>query len=68
MRSTAAESSDVPKQPCKFRQRDVTRAVKGAEAAGHPVSRVEIDNGRIILILGLKQQPSNSEPNEWDED
>jgi hypothetical protein len=54
-----------------FRQRDLTRALKGAEAAGQTANRVEIDkSGTIILILDSvadRPQPSSSEPNEWDE-
>ncbi len=49
----------------KFKQQDVTRAVKGAKAAGMRVGRVEIDpNGRIV-ILSESVAPA-SEPNPWD--
>jgi hypothetical protein len=35
-----------------FRQQDLTRALRGAIAAGVPVQRVEIDNtGKIVIIL-----------------
>jgi hypothetical protein len=35
----------------RFTQSDVTRAVKGAQAAGLIVSRVEVDDaGRIVII------------------
>ena len=33
-----------------FTQSDITRAVKGAQAAGLIVSRVEVDGDRIIIL------------------
>ena len=37
----------------RFKQVDVSRAVKGATAAGLKVSRVEIDaDGKIVLVSG----------------
>jgi hypothetical protein len=39
--------------PNSFRQRDLTRAIRGAQAAGVEVARVEIEKDeRIILVLG----------------
>jgi hypothetical protein len=36
-----------------FKQIDVTRALKGAKAAGVDVAKVEIDkDGRIVVIIG----------------
>jgi hypothetical protein len=36
-----------------FKQIDVTRALKGAKAAGMDVAKVEIDkDGRIVVIIG----------------
>lgn len=46
----------------KFRQRDLTRALKGAIAAGVQIARVEIDpSGKIVLQLGggERVEPSN---------
>ena len=53
----------------KFRQRDLTRAVKGAMAAGLSVARVEVDTtGRIIVIAGKAAETGEpSHVNEWDE-
>jgi hypothetical protein len=54
-----------------FRQNDLTRAVKGAVAAGVKIAQVEIDkDGKIILIAenGDRQpiKPANEGVNEWD--
>ncbi|GGD42461.1 hypothetical protein [Aureimonas glaciei] len=43
-----------------FRQADVTRALKGAKAAGMPVVRVEIDrDGKIVLLTAAVQDTLN---------
>lgn len=48
-----------------FKQVDVTRAVKGAVAAGLSVGRVEIDrSGKIVVVMANN---ATSEINEWDE-
>jgi hypothetical protein len=50
-----------------FRQRDVTRAVKGVEASGHKVARVEIDRaGKIIVILAQGANDATQRANPWD--
>jgi hypothetical protein len=39
-------------RPSTFKQQDVTRALRAADAAGCPVRRVEIDrDGKIILVM-----------------
>ncbi len=44
--------------PHAFRQSDVVRAIKAAEAAGKNVARVEIDReGKIVVILGKTEAP-----------
>jgi hypothetical protein len=55
-----------------FSQRDVTRALKAVHAAGDDVARVEIEGGKIVLILGKQpdeqaQAATTTETeNEWD--
>lgn len=40
----------------KFRQADISRAIKGAKAAGMPVSKIEIDvDGRIVITSEVPQ-------------
>lgn len=53
-----------PRAP--FRQIDVTRAAKGALAAGLPVGRMEIDtDGKIIIVIG--EPGAVVEKNDWDD-
>jgi hypothetical protein len=52
-----------------FKQRDVTKAIKGTVKAGIAVERVEIDkNGKIIIVTAKSEAASgnNLEKNEWD--
>ena len=53
--------------PQTFKQRDLTKALKGAVAAGIGVKRVEIDrSGKIIIVPG-QPHPEEAVPgNEWD--
>jgi hypothetical protein len=55
--------------PCIFKQGDVTRAVKGARAAGVEVQRIEIDkDGRIVIVAGEPEENGEATKgqNEWD--
>ena len=59
----------MSRRPATFRQTDVTRAVKGARAAGVEIAQVEIDkDGRIIVVAAKSTEGSNNggERNEWD--
>jgi hypothetical protein len=52
----------MPRTPSAFRQLDLTRALRGAGAAGRDVRRVEIDrDGRIVLVLADDAEPAESE-------
>lgn len=55
--------------PSIFRQRDVTRVLKAAVAAGMQVLKVEVDKaGKIIVVTGKRVDAANEESgvNEWD--
>jgi hypothetical protein len=56
------------RRPSMFRQTDLTRALKGARAAGIEISRVEIDrDGRIVVVVAKREKDSGIvEYNEWD--
>ena len=46
-------SSNTIRSCLAFKQRDVTRALKAARAAGAEVAKVEIDrDGKIVLVMG----------------
>lgn len=54
------------KRRASFTQADVTRAIKGAVAAGMELARVEIDRhtGQIVIVPDGKDSGA---ANEWDE-
>ena len=59
------------RERCRFRQSEVTRALKAALAAGVDVERVEIEkDGRVIVVI-CKQKaldfPAEGARNPWDE-
>jgi hypothetical protein len=46
--------------PCTFRQQDVTRLLRAAEAAGVEIARIEIDrDGKIIVVTGKPEAAPN---------
>jgi hypothetical protein len=48
-----------------FRQQDVTRAFRAAQAAGVKVTRVEIDrDGKIVIVTADDRE--RREENSWD--
>jgi hypothetical protein len=61
----------MPRAQSTFRQRDVTAAIRAAEAAGHAVERVEIDReGRIVVVLRpmtADDIETKALKNEWDQ-
>ena len=47
----------MARSPSKFRQCDLSRAIKAARAAGVEIGRVEVDaDGKIVLVIGNSQQ------------
>lgn len=69
----------MPAGPLKFRQRELTRAVRAMQAAGLEVERVEIDrDGKIIIVPKGGQPPKTgwedylsetipAKPRTWDD-
>jgi hypothetical protein len=56
--------------PCRFKQRDVERAIRAARSCGVEIARVEIgQDGQIILVSCRSPEPNReigAQPNEWD--
>ena len=51
-----------------FKQDDVSRAVKGVQAAGLPIARVVVVDGRIEVIVGDPQTALVPTANGWDDE
>jgi hypothetical protein len=53
----------------KFRQRDLTRAVKAITKAGVKVASIELAvDGKIVILTGMGTAPNQpSTANEWDD-
>jgi hypothetical protein len=57
----------MARAPSTFRQADVTKALKGAIAAGVSIVRVEIDNlGKIVIVTGTPHHPSTAPQDDLD--
>jgi hypothetical protein len=58
----------MSRAPSIFKQRDITRAIKGAAAAGVNIAQIEIaTDGRIVIIISADAaQIEAVEENEWD--
>lgn len=52
----------------RFRQSDLTRALRGAEKAGMHVERVEIEAGGRIVIFSGSPGSRGGPFNPWDEE
>jgi hypothetical protein len=56
----------MSRRPCTFKQRDIARAVRGAEAAGVKIARVDIEpNTGRISIVPAGTSTEDSELNRW---
>jgi hypothetical protein len=54
--------------PHTFKQADLTRAIKGARAAGINVARIEIGkDGKIVILPTQSVAALEIAQNEWDE-
>lgn len=51
----------MPRRPATFRQTDIARAIRGAEAAGVEVARIEVaPDGRIVIVTGKQDTDSHN--------
>jgi hypothetical protein len=61
-------SMKVPlmRKPCAFKQRDIARAMRGAQAAGLKIERVDIDpiTGKISIVPAAEWK-NDSELDRW---
>jgi len=64
--STVPSGSRLRRRPCAFKQRDVARAVRGAEAAGLESGRVDIDavTGKMSMVPATEPK-NDSELDRW---
>ena len=61
-------SKKRPRTPQIFRRTDLTRAIKGAIAAGIEIARAEIEphTGKIVIVFGKSVASDTGATNEWD--
>jgi hypothetical protein len=53
--------------PQAFKQRDITRAMKAAKAAGFTTFRVEVTkDGRLVVVVAETDKPTTVEINSWE--
>ncbi len=54
---------------CTFKQTDVTRALRATVAAGIEVQRIEIENGKIVVVVAKNENSDQSTGgnNPWDD-
>jgi hypothetical protein len=50
----------MPRPRLSFRQRDLAAALKAAQAAGIPVSRIEVGKDGIVIIPGAPGQDAGT--------
>jgi hypothetical protein len=49
-------------KPARFSQTDITRAIKGVEAAGLRVSSVDIQGDRIVVLVAGQDVAARKNP------
>jgi hypothetical protein len=58
----------MPREKCRFRKSEMTRAIKGVEAAGLGIARIDVgSDGRITIVPGTPEATEKRPDNEWDE-
>jgi hypothetical protein len=56
------------RRPCKFTQRDISRAIRGVEATGKQVGSIRIGtDGSIQVAIADPNAPDDGDPNEWND-
>jgi len=59
----------MARRTSRFRQQDLTRALKGAKAAGVEVGRVEIEpDGKIVVFTASDAQEASTPLEKWKRD
>ncbi|PSJ36231.1 hypothetical protein C7I55_27300 [Sphingomonas deserti] len=58
----------MSRRALRFRQSDLTRAVRGAEKAGLRIERIEIETSGKIVIFSGSVTGKRGPPNPWDEE
>lgn len=59
---------NMSRRPTHFTQRDATRLMRAALAAGLAVQRIEVDrDGKLVVVTGEPGKTEVSGPNEWDQ-
>jgi hypothetical protein len=56
----------MARAPVTFKQQDLTRAFRAAQAAGVKVARIEIDRDGKIVIVTADGEAERREKNSWD--
>ena len=59
---------NMSRRPAHFTQRDATRLVRAALAAGLSVLKIEVDrDGKLVVVTGEPGKTEVSGRNEWDQ-
>jgi hypothetical protein len=58
----------MSRRPTHFTQRDATRLIRAALAAGLSVLKIEVDrDGKLVVVTGEPGKTSALDRNEWDQ-
>lgn len=65
---TSPRSARSTRGPVRFREKDVARAIRGAQKAKISIAAVRIEpDGAILVIPGTPEPVAASAPNPWDD-